>query len=539
MLKKYFSGLRFGLLLQIAVGPMCLMVFNTAKNVGFIVSLSLVLAIALVDAFYITLAGLGVSKVLEKEKTKKIFKIIGAMVLIVFGINIILNVFGINIIPGLNLKPSSAFVQGLVLTLSNPITIVFWGSILTTKIIEDNLKKKELVLFSIGLVSSTLIFLTLVAILGTILSSFIPEIISNILNVVVGLLIIFFGIKMLFKKEKINKNIKEENKEINNMVDQSIEKLINKCDLGNIKEKPSRVYGGLLNRMYKVNTDKGTYAIKLLNPEVMKRPDAKHNHIFAETVANIAKNNGIKCIPAKIINDKALQEIDGNFFFIYDWFEGKAIEDDEITTDKVKKVAKELAKLHQINFGNLIDECKLHYDLNTVDWKFYLDKIDNKEAKEVYSSNIDKLYELDKKSIDSLKKISKNLIISHRDLDLKNVLWDENDEPVFIDWESSSVINASMEVVDTAWNWSGGQEFFNKEKFKIFINTYKENGGNLNDFEDAIIADFKAKFGWLEYNLKRATGIECHDDEEKKLGESEVIRTIDEINKYDLYRKDF
>ncbi len=204
MIKRYFSGLKFGLLLQIAVGPMCLMVFNTAKNVGFLVALSLVLAIALVDAFYITLASIGVSKLLEKEKIKKIFKIIGSIVLMVFGINIILNVFGTNIIPGLNLRPTSAniFMQGLILTLSNPITIVFWGSVLTTKIIDDKLKKKELVIFSVGLVSATLLFLTAVAILGTILSSFIPNNISNILNVIVGALIIFFGIKMLIKKDK-------------------------------------------------------------------------------------------------------------------------------------------------------------------------------------------------------------------------------------------------------------------------------------------------------------------------------------------------
>ena len=64
MIKKYFDGLKFGMLLQLAVGPMCLMVFNTAKNVSFLVALSLVLAIALVDAFYILLAGLGVSKLI-------------------------------------------------------------------------------------------------------------------------------------------------------------------------------------------------------------------------------------------------------------------------------------------------------------------------------------------------------------------------------------------------------------------------------------------------------------------------------------------
>lgn len=203
-MKKYLDGLKFGMLLQLAVGPMCLMVFNTAKNVGFLVALTLVLAIALVDAFYIILASLGVSKILDKPNIKKAFKIIGSLVLIIFGINIILNVFNINIIPGLNLKPTSSniFIQGLILTLSNPITIVFWGSVLTTKIIEDKLNKKELSVFSTGLVSSTLIFLTFVAVLGTMLSSFMPENISNIMNIIVGILIVFFGIKMLLKKEK-------------------------------------------------------------------------------------------------------------------------------------------------------------------------------------------------------------------------------------------------------------------------------------------------------------------------------------------------
>ena len=204
MIKKYLEGLKFGMVLQLAVGPMCLMVFNTAKNVNFLVAETLVLAIALVDAFYILLAGLGVSKIMEKENIKKTFKLIGSLVLIIFGLNIILNVFNINLIPGLNLKPNTTniFIQGLILTLSNPITIVFWGSLLTTKIIDDGLKKKELILFSIGLVSSTLIFLTFVAVLGTILSNFIPQTISNILNIIVGLLIIFFGTRMLLKKER-------------------------------------------------------------------------------------------------------------------------------------------------------------------------------------------------------------------------------------------------------------------------------------------------------------------------------------------------
>lgn len=202
--KLYWDGLKFGMLLQLAVGPMCLMVFNTAKNAGFWVAFSLVLSITLVDGFYIVLATLGASKLLEKPSVKKAFRYVGGGVLILFGLNTLLSAFDISLIPGIDLQMNSAsvFLQGLLLTLSNPITIVFWGSVLTNKIVKDDLKKSELTVFSIGLISATLFFLSAVAVLGTILSSFLPSVVSKGLNILVGLLISFFGVKMLARKEK-------------------------------------------------------------------------------------------------------------------------------------------------------------------------------------------------------------------------------------------------------------------------------------------------------------------------------------------------
>ena len=201
--KRYLEGLKFGMLLQLAVGPMCLMVFNTAKDAGFWVAFSLVLSITLVDAFYIVLAALGASRLLEKPAVKKAFRYIGGGVLVLFGLNTLLGAFGISLIPGggVQVNSASVFLQGLLLTLSNPITIVFWGSVLTGKIIEDDLKKKELAVFSLGLVSATLFFLSAVAGLGMVLSSFLPETVSRGLNVLVGALIIFFGVRMMVKKE--------------------------------------------------------------------------------------------------------------------------------------------------------------------------------------------------------------------------------------------------------------------------------------------------------------------------------------------------
>jgi len=308
-----------------------------------------------------------------------------------------------------------------------------------------------------------------------------------------------------------------------------IRELINKLQLGTMQEEPIRVTGGLLNRMYKVKTSSGTYAIKHLNSEVMKRKDAKENHILAEKIANIAKENGIDCIPAKIINNKALQELDGNFFFVFDWFEGKAAKEDEITFEQVKKVSTLLAKLHNIDFGEIKNDCNLGKDIFEVNWDFYISKLENEEIKELLIENKEYLIDLDKKSTIAAKEIRNHLVVSHRDLDLPNILWDSKNNPVIIDWESSGVVNPCEELLETAWDWSGGQEYFDKEKFDCFLETYKDNGGNLNDLKKAIYSNFKNKSGWLEYNLKRVCKLECIDEEEQKLGEKEVIRVLNEI----------
>ncbi len=201
-LKRYLEGFRFGMFLQLAIGPMAMLTFNTGKNDGFWVAFSLVLAIILVDAFYITLACFGASKLLEKPAAKKIFRFVGSAVLILFGLNMTLGVFGISLIPALSVRPTSRsiFLQGLVMTLSNPMTIIFWGSILTAKIAEHDFTPGETAAYSMGVWTTSLVALTLLDLLGVFVGSFLSPAISAALNAVVGLFLVGFGIRIFLKK---------------------------------------------------------------------------------------------------------------------------------------------------------------------------------------------------------------------------------------------------------------------------------------------------------------------------------------------------
>ncbi len=61
-----------------------------------------------------------------------------------------------------------------------------------------------------------------------------------------------------------------------------INQLIKKLNLGEITEEPQSVTGGLMHHMYRVETETGIYAVKVLNEEVMSRPVAYRNMVNSE-----------------------------------------------------------------------------------------------------------------------------------------------------------------------------------------------------------------------------------------------------------------
>ena len=98
---------------------------------------------------------------------------------------------------------------------------------------------------------------------------------------------------------------------------ENIEKLCQSYHLGKLKGEPEMITGGLMHRMYHVSTDQGEYAVKLLNPDIMKRPEALQNMINSETVSNALKDV-VPLVAAKCFDGKCIIELDGSFYVIFD-----------------------------------------------------------------------------------------------------------------------------------------------------------------------------------------------------------------------------
>lgn len=199
-----FKGFKFGMLLQFAIGPVCIFIFQMASLRGFYIAASGVLGVLIVDGLYILAAILGIASIIERKNTKIILKVFGAIVLFIFGISTILSVFNIVVLPSLSLQNTTnlnnVFIRTIILTISNPLTIIFWAGVFSTKLVEENMDKKDIYTFGLGALLSTAFFLTLVALVGSLTRSFFPPYIIQFLNVIVGILLVYFSLKILFKK---------------------------------------------------------------------------------------------------------------------------------------------------------------------------------------------------------------------------------------------------------------------------------------------------------------------------------------------------
>jgi threonine/homoserine/homoserine lactone efflux protein len=197
-----WDGFRFGMMLQFSVGPICLLVFRTAGSYGLWAGLLVAAAAAVVDAAYITLAGTGAAALLRSPAVRRAARIFGFLILVLFGAKSILSALGGSSLPEVRLlsetNPGSVFLQGLVATGSNPLTILFWSGVFASEAAKR--ERGDLFRFGFGCVLSTVCFLSAVAGAGCLARSFLPAAAVAGLNIAVGLLLILFGVKLLLDR---------------------------------------------------------------------------------------------------------------------------------------------------------------------------------------------------------------------------------------------------------------------------------------------------------------------------------------------------
>jgi Ser/Thr protein kinase RdoA (MazF antagonist) len=312
-----------------------------------------------------------------------------------------------------------------------------------------------------------------------------------------------------------------------------LEKLFSKYNLGELNSEPKQITGGLLHKMYGVNTKENNYALKELNPSIMKRTGVAEKLINSERVAKALKEI-VPAVTAIQFDDNPLLTLDGKYYMVFQWLDGMSIFPPNITLENCRMIGKLLGKIHtsHIIIPNMQKELSVP---ELYEWNSYLLLGQESSAPwtEELSLIIDDLKRWNETSKEAYISLSEHMVLSHRDLDPKNVMWNDGN-PYIIDWESAGYINPYQELLEVLNYWANnGMGEIDKDKFMELYHAYIEIAGSFQvNFDKVLSSGFLGMLGWLNYSFKRSLGIEASSVEEKNLGTEQVFVTIKALRQY-------
>ncbi len=192
----FMRGILFGMVLQLSVGPVFFAVLNQSVARGFREAFKMALGVTVVDAAYIMAAMLGISQLLNVYYFRKAVLIGGAAVLIYFGLAHLLRRSGG---PVSSQQVRNSFGYGVKLTLTNPLTVVFWSSTFGSLLASGQLAAGSVAWFAAGCVSATVLFLCFVSAAGSFAAKLMTAKTATMMDRIVGLFLIIFGASLLWR----------------------------------------------------------------------------------------------------------------------------------------------------------------------------------------------------------------------------------------------------------------------------------------------------------------------------------------------------
>lgn len=304
-------------------------------------------------------------------------------------------------------------------------------------------------------------------------------------------------------------------------------------DLGKVLCSPTRVYGGFLHLSYKLTTDKGVFVVKEFGKTDNEKETIKSFSEREKLEEKLKKNKIPAVFPLKF-NGRGVQVVNGNVFYIFPFIDAVSLSAEEMTKQQLEEVAKVEAKLHSI--GIIKSEKEDLRQIN-IDWDYYLKVA--KETKCPLYKNLAKilpvLKELTAKYNEYIAYIPKVLVVSHNDMDCKNILWNK-DGLHLIDLECIGYNSPYYEAYKYALVYAGFEEGnIKKEKVEHFMKTYFENLEielDRNISPEVLYYASGLNLEWLEFSLKRAMKLVGKTAEEQEVGFTQSELCFKEISNF-------
>ncbi|WP_373521197.1 LysE family translocator [Aquiflexum sp.] len=201
MNQALIEGISMGLLLSAMIGPVFFTLIQNSIENGFRHTFVLALGILSSDLIYVVITFFGVSLLAQNPYFEVILGYIGGAVLVGFGISAFfkrnkgrLSSGGLTIPKA---RKTTGFMKGFGINGINPFVMLFWISIAGLVNLKQDFKKTDIVLYYFGILFTVFSIDLLKAYIAKQLKSFVTPGLMKKLNIVVAIVLVFFGLRLI------------------------------------------------------------------------------------------------------------------------------------------------------------------------------------------------------------------------------------------------------------------------------------------------------------------------------------------------------
>ncbi|MFA5303239.1 MAG: phosphotransferase [Candidatus Nanoarchaeia archaeon] len=295
-------------------------------------------------------------------------------------------------------------------------------------------------------------------------------------------------------------------------------KKIAECyNLGRIRSFKA-IKQGLVNYNFSVKTDKGDYIIRGLGKKWDDYREKKLEFQF-KVIKYLKLKKFPYQLPYPILNNekKEVLRINKKNLWVYEKIKGTCSR--RINNEILKELGKAIAIYHKYIKGFKIKKGKKIFDTDWVRYEYA--KFKNIKPKNEIDRLVHENVSIFEKAIDSFskKKIKKNLLITHSDFNLGNLVFDKNKIVGIIDFENLQVAPRIYDL-SQAIKFSCVSTKINKKCSEIIIREYEKFNHLEKDEKssiiDLIIFGSCCEFAWFYSYFKKSA------DKKRLLISSEV-----------------
>jgi len=290
----------------------------------------------------------------------------------------------------------------------------------------------------------------------------------------------------------------------------------------------TRVTGGLLHSMFCLQTDIGRFAVKVLDRQIMEIPNIHASFRLSEIIATEVAAAGIPAVSAMSGKEGIVSDIGPNTVLVYPWIDGTVLPIASAGPTVAHQIGVILGRIHILNLDISRFGASERTVTDPIEWRGASDDGLAKEAPwaDEIADLLPRIVDWENAGLQAYRSLGERRVVSHGDLDQKNVIWSETDTPWLIDWESAGPVVPAVEVIAAALDWSGQTaDEPDCETFMALLAGYRSitdlAAQNCRMALHVRLADW---LGWLKANMTRSTD-DDRSTEEQELGTREVIKT--------------